>query len=280
MAQVKVAVYGCAGRMGRRLCVLAASRPDLALVAAMDREGHPLVGRPLSELEASLSQECKVVVSAPDLVELLIRPDVIVDFSTPNATISCVRQAAQFGIPVIIGTTGLSPEQEQQIKLASQSVPVIHAMNFSLGVNLLLQLVGTIASTLDEGFNIEIVETHHDQKVDAPSGTALALADSICQASSHSRSDLVHGRQGQVGRRASHEIGMHAMRMKGVIGDHTVYFGNEFERIEVSHHAQNRDVFASGALKAAQWLVGKPPGMYTMADVLFKNSMKQVDLTN
>lgn len=266
--KTRIGIFGCTGRVGRRLCVLTEQHPDLELVAAIAREGHEAVGRPLYEVESGITKHCGVVVCAPDLRLLSTRPDVIVDFSSPDGTTSCVAQAVKLNIPMVIGTTGLSKDQESVIKDASTKIPVIHAMNFSLGVNLLVRVAATVASALD-GFDIEIVEAHHNKKVDAPSGTALALANSICQSLGRSPDDIVHGRNGLVGKRSTREIGMHAVRMGSIVGDHTVHFGSEFERIEITHRAQNRDVFASGALRAGTWLVGRDAGLYTMEDVLF-----------
>ncbi|XP_055388674.1 4-hydroxy-tetrahydrodipicolinate reductase-like [Condylostylus longicornis] len=272
MNPINIGIFGCTGRVGRRLCVLTEEHPELTLSVALC---HELVGKPLYEVESQIPKSCSLVVVSPtDLGKLAVKPDVIVDFSAPAGTVTCVRQAATLGIPMVIGTTGLNPDQEAVIRTASQKIPIIHAMNFSLGVNLLVQVASTVAAALGEDFNIEIVEAHHNKKVDAPSGTALALADSVCQALGRSREDLVQGREGIVGKRSTREIGVHALRMGSVVGDHTVHFGSEFERIELTHRAQNRDVFASGALRAARWLANKPPGMYTMADVLFNQSEK------
>lgn len=271
-SSIKVGIFGCTGRVGRRLCVLTELNPDLTLVAAMTSIKNESIGLPLHTVEPLISEECNVIISPPFLEALPNKPDVIIDFSTPEGTISCVQHAAKLGIPMVIGTTGLTKEQETVIETAAELIPIIHAMNFSLGVNLLLEIAATVADALGDEFNIEIVESHHNKKVDAPSGTALALADSICQALGRSRENLVHGRHGQVGKRTFHEIGMHSLRIGGVIGDHSIHFGSEYERIELTHRAQNRDVFVSGALRAGRWLVGRKSGMHSMFDVLFKST--------
>lgn len=262
---IRIAINGAAGRMGRRLMALAIADPDLELAGALEYDGHPRLGVPVSEIEPEAAARVVLTSSIQD-----IQADAMIDFSTPEGTMRRVREAADQGMALVIGTTGMTPEEARVVQDASTRVPIIHAGNFSLGINLLVRVAAEVAKALGEDFDIEISETHHNQKVDAPSGTALMLAHSICKARDRDPVDtLVDGRTGRPGVRPKGEIGMHALRMGSVVGDHTVQYGSLFERVELTHKAQTRDVFAAGALRAAKWLVGRVPGMYTMEDVLF-----------
>jgi 4-hydroxy-tetrahydrodipicolinate reductase len=259
----RIGIHGAAGRMGRRLMALACADDALTLAGAVDAADHPLQGKPVSEFEPEASG-----------VELATRfadgLDAIIDFSATSATMLLLEALPKDGPALVIGTTGFDAGETDRIKAASANLPVVMAPNMSMGVNLLFRLAGEMARALGEDFDIEIVESHHNQKADAPSGTAMGLAKSIVEATDRSlEEDLVHGRSGKPGPRTKREIGMHALRLGSVVGDHTVHFGSEFERIELTHRAQSRDVFASGALAAAKWASGREPGLYSMQDVLF-----------
>lgn len=259
----KLIINGAAGRMGRRLMALGAAMEGFEIVQAIDYAAHPQQGCPFREVEPSLE------LDLPLSAELSTDADVMIDFSIPASTAARAAQAAAKGIALVIGTTGMDAEQLRAVDKAAELVPVIHASNYSLGVNLMIKLAGQMARILGDEFNIEITEAHHNRKADAPSGTALSLAKSVCEATGRDfPGDLVHGRQGRPGARGQREIGMHALRMGSVVGDHTVYFASDFERMELTHRAETRDVFAIGALHAALWLAGKKPGRYTMQDVL------------
>ncbi len=261
----KVVISGAAGRMGRRLMVLSSKDENLDLVGAIDYPQHPKIGQPIESIEPELVQSDVTLSNCLD-----IDADVMIDFSLPEGTENRIPEAVERKVAMVIGTTGMSKEQEAQVLEASKFIPIIHASNYSLGVNLLLKVTAEVAKALGGDFDIEITEAHHNQKVDSPSGTALALAKSICESTGRDvDSDLVHGREGRPGKRTRKEIGMHAIRMGSVVGDHSVFFGSEYEIIEVAHRAQTRDVFAAGAVRAAKWLCGKKPGMYSMEDVLF-----------
>lgn len=261
---IKVGISGAGGRMGRRLMDLTCADSELELSAAIEMAGSPLVGKAIADLEPAAKATTAV------MTELKGKVDVVIDFSVPEATIGLLEQIARKEAALVIGTTGFNEEQAARIKKASMLIPIVWAPNMSLGVNLLFKLAGEVAKILGTPYDIEIVEAHHNKKADAPSGTALGLAKSICEATGRDmEKDLVHGRSGRPGPRTHKEIGMHAVRMGSVVGDHSVYFCSEFERIELAHHAQNRDVFAAGALRAAKWVVGKKPGLYDMQDVLF-----------
>lgn len=262
---VRIAINGAAGRMGRRLMALTVSDPDLDLAGALEYDAHPRLGAPVSDIEPEATARLALTASLADM-----DADALIDFSTPEGTMRRAREAAEKGIALVIGTTGMTAEESAVVEEASKRIPIIHAGNFSLGINLLVRVAGEVAKALGEDFDIEISETHHNQKADAPSGTALMLAHSICKVQNlDPAKTLVDGRTGRPGARPKGEIGMHALRMGSVVGDHTVHFGSLFERVELTHKAQTRDVFAAGALRAAKWLVGKAPGFYTMDDVLF-----------
>jgi len=261
---IKIAINGAAGKMGRRVLALASADKELEVAQILERPGHPWLGRCACEFEP----ECNAAARLAD--RLMAGADVVIDFSSPEGTIVRLHEAVALRMPLVIGTTGISEDQIAEIKRAAQQVPVIHAPNFSLGVNLIFRLAAEMARALGENFDIEIVEAHHNKKADAPSGTALGIAKAVCEALGRDpRRSLVHGRHGKPGARSREEIGMHALRLGSVVGDHTLCFASEFERIELTHRAQTRDVFAAGALRAAKWLAGKKPNLYTMADVLF-----------
>jgi 4-hydroxy-tetrahydrodipicolinate reductase len=197
------------------------------------------------------------------------RPDVLIDFSTPAATAHWSRWCAKHGVALVTGTTGLSADERDALKSAADSVPVLAAPNMSVGVNLLIQLVSEVATRLGVGWDIEITESHHRHKVDAPSGTAAALYEAACAARNLSPADAArYGRHGAAGPRTDGEIGVHSLRLGGVVGDHTVDFATPEEIVSLRHQALSRDTFAGGALRASKWLVGKAPGRYTMQNVL------------
>ena len=238
---MKIAIVGAAGRMGRKLCELA--------------EG--------TELE---------VVSKVDVAEGYARTwgagvEGVVDFSHHASVPAAVAKAAAEGIPYVIGTTGLTPDEQKSVDEAAAKIPVVQSGNYSLGVNLLFELVRRAAGVLGPEYDVEITEMHHRHKKDAPSGTALMLAKAA--ASGRGRGDdFTYGRHGDIGERPVGEIALHALRGGSVVGDHTVMFAGDLERVELTHKAQDRAAFAAGALKALAWAKGRAPGLYTMRDVL------------
>jgi 4-hydroxy-tetrahydrodipicolinate reductase len=193
---------------------------------------------------------------------------VVIDFSAPAATRILIPQCVKNKIAMIIGTTGLTADDQKLIDDAAKSIAVIQAGNTGLGVNVLLAIVAQVAQKLGPDYDIEITESHHNQKKDAPSGTAMALADSILSATNKTHADLDFGRNGHEAKRVPGRIGVHALRMGDVVGEHTVYYATQGERIEIKHVATSRDTFAKGALRAAAWIAAKPPGRYQMKDVL------------
>ncbi|MBE7465699.1 MAG: 4-hydroxy-tetrahydrodipicolinate reductase [Planctomycetes bacterium] len=264
---ITVCIAGAGGRMGQRLIQLAHEDPDLEPVYALEHDKHPWIGKDVGE-QIGLGKLGLICARSicPNCAF-----DVVIDFTAPEPTVEHAEAAAEQGKALVLGTTGLDEKQKARILACSKKVPVIHVGNYSTGVNMLVKLAALAAQTLGMDYEIEVVEAHHDLKVDAPSGTALMLAEAVAQARGQDlKKDAVYGREGHTGKRTKHEIGIHALRMGDVVGEHTVYFAIGGERLELTHKASSRDTFARGALRAAKWLIQerKGPGMYTMAQVL------------
>ncbi|RUL87469.1 4-hydroxy-tetrahydrodipicolinate reductase [Tautonia sociabilis] len=259
-APLTIAMNGATGRMGLRIIQLIAQADDLALAAALDRPGHPQLGEDIGPM-AGLNR-----LGVPLADRLDGKADVVIDFSTPEGTSAIAPVCADRGIPLVVGTTGLEPGPRADLERLADRIPLLIAANFSKAVNVLMFLVGEAARVLGPSADIEIVERHHRFKKDAPSGTALRLAEVAASAIGSDR--FVHGRHGLVGERPAGEIGLHALRTGDNPGEHTVVFGLMGECLELSHRALNRDGFARGALDAARFLAGKPPGRYSMDDLL------------
>jgi 4-hydroxy-tetrahydrodipicolinate reductase len=262
----RLIVCGAAGRMGRTLIGLIRDRPDAVLHAAVEAPGHAALGRDAGEVAGGTA----VGVALTDDYEAALSVDsVTLDFTAPPATLAHLRAAVARGTAMVIGTTGYDAAERAELdRLAPQTRTVV-AANMSAGVTVLLTLVEAAARALGPGFDAEIVEMHHRLKVDAPSGTALALARVLAAALGRDLArDARYGREGVVGARTDNEIGILALRGGDVIGDHTVILAGLGERLELTHRAQSRDCLARGALRAALWLPGQPPGRYSMADVL------------
>ena len=260
---IKLGIIGSAGRMGRRIAALAYEDQDFRISCAIERPDHPAQGVDLGELLGLGKLDLPISTSFSD------KPDVLINFTTAQATIESLAAARKHAIPMVIGTTGLSSEQLATIKDASKDMALLQAANMSLGINVLFHLVGQVATALGDDYDIEITETHHRFKKDAPSGTALELARRICAATKKDfNSCITHGRSGSQASRQPGKIGMHARRQGDVIGEHTVAFSTLGETLELRHKAHSRDIFARGALTAAAWLVQQQPGLYDMLDVL------------
>ena len=266
MSDMRLIVAGAGGRMGRTLIAAIAAGKGLALAGAADAPGAAVIGRDAGEL-AGLGKNNITVGS--DVAALLANADGLLDFTVPAATVAHAELAARMGRVHIIGTTGLAGENEKLIAQSAKRAVIVKSGNFSMGVNLLAALTKRVAKTLDEDFDIEVVEMHHNKKVDAPSGTALMLG----QAAADGRGiDLAQrsqrGRDGHTGARSPGDIGFASLRGGSVVGDHTVMFAGPAERIELTHKAEDRMIFARGALRAALWARSQKPGLYAMADVL------------
>ena len=239
---MKIAIVGAAGRMGRKLCELA-NGTELEVVSKVD-------------VADGFDKEWTKGVEG------------VIDFSFHAAVPALVSKAAEVGIPYVIGTTGITADEQKSVDAAAEKIPVVQSGNYSLGVNLLLALVEKAAATLGREYDIEITEMHHRHKKDAPSGTALMLAKSAAKGRGADAGGFIYGREGETGERPVGEIAIHALRGGSVVGDHTVMFAGELERVELTHKAQDRAAFAAGALKALAWAKGRKPGIYTMRDVL------------
>ncbi|HEX8913037.1 MAG TPA: 4-hydroxy-tetrahydrodipicolinate reductase [Humisphaera sp.] len=257
-----LAITGAAGRMGQRLVALARQDKDLSLVAAIERPDHPALARDAGEV-AGIGP-IGISVSA----ELAAKPQAVIDFTSPASLRHWLKLCRDRGIALVVGTTGLGESDHAAIDQAAADVPVLQAPNMSLGVNLLFKIAGEVARVLGDDYDKEIVEGHHRFKKDAPSGTAMGLAEAILKATGKTKADLSYDRHGDDAVRRRGDIGMHALRIGDEIGRHTAYFAALGERLELTHVATNRDTFAHGALRAAKWLAGQKPGRYTMMDVL------------
>jgi len=261
----RVCVLGAGGRMGRRVTAAVAEVSGLKVTAAIERAGAAEIGQDAGTL-AGIAPLGVAVTS--DLAKALAGCDVVIDFTAPAATKAHAPACAAAGVAMIIGTTGLEGDALAAVEAAAKRIPIVKAANFSIGVNALLAVVADLSAKL-HGYDIEIVEIHHRKKVDAPSGTALRLAEAAAEGRKQDLAKVqVTGRTGQVGARTDTELGVLAVRGGDVVGDHTVYFLGPGERIEVTHRAHSRDTFAAGAARAAAWIAGKPAKLYEMRDVL------------
>jgi 4-hydroxy-tetrahydrodipicolinate reductase len=255
-----IGIHGATGRMGSRLIQLIQGDPTLRLAAAIARADHPRIGQDAG----TLAGVGPVGVSLSGSLEA--PADVVIDFSLPAGTLKLAKDCAARGVPMVVGTTGFEPGQRRELEGTANRIALLISPNLSRAVNLLMRLAAEAARALGDSADIEIVERHHHFKKDAPSGTALRLAEIVGRAIGSDR--FAHGRRGQVGERPRGEIGLHALRTGDNPGEHTVVFGLMGECLELSHRALNRDGFALGALDAAKFLAGKPPGLYTMDDLL------------
>lgn len=270
---MKVGIAGCSGRMGKMLLTEVLDAQDMTLVAASDRGGSDFIGKDAAVLIGK--QPCGIVVS--DTPEPLFTADAVIDFTRPEYSLELAALAARTGTALVIGTTGFSEQQMGQVHMHARTCRVLWSANMSLGVNILLGLTQKVAALLGEEYDIEIVEIHHRHKIDAPSGTALALGNAAQQGrrecaqqenartNEPSEANVVFDRSGA---RVPGSIGYASLRGGDVVGDHTVIFAGEGERIELTHKASRRDIFARGALHAARWLVTQPNGFYTAQDWL------------
>ncbi|WP_224249011.1 4-hydroxy-tetrahydrodipicolinate reductase [Hyalangium gracile] len=264
---LQTVITGVSGRMGSTLLRLARSSSTISVVGATARPGSSVVGQDAG-VAARLSEPLGLKVVDGLGQALDAGAQVVIDFTHAEASVEHARLCAARGVAMVIGSTGLSAQAREQVATAARSIPVVLAPNTSVGVNVVIQVAAALARVLGEGFDVEVVETHHRMKKDAPSGTALRLAEVLAQALGRTSEDLVFERHGQVGARTSKEIGIQALRGGDVVGEHTVFFFGDGERVELTHRATSRDQFAKGALRAANWVVGQRPGLYDMADVL------------
>ncbi|MHC4478266.1 MAG: 4-hydroxy-tetrahydrodipicolinate reductase [Planctomycetota bacterium] len=259
----KLVIVGAAGRMGQRILSLAKDAEQFDITAAVERPDHADIGKDAGMVAGlgpiGINLDSAFVTGA----------DVAIDLSTPDSADKTIDYCLENSTALVLGTTGLSNQQRNNIKTAAEKVPVIYGTNMSVGMNVLFGLVGKVAAMLGQDYDIEIVEQHHRFKKDAPSGSALTLAENICKATGRDFPGcLVHGRSGKDALRQKGTIGVHAVRAGDITGEHSVTFGTLGEKFVLNHTAHSRDTFARGALRAAQWLIAKPLGLYSMADVL------------
>jgi 4-hydroxy-tetrahydrodipicolinate reductase len=261
-----VVVAGAAGRMGSRITALLADASDLTLVAALEAAGHPALGRDAGE-PAGIGRTGVVLGSDPAAV--ITRGRVLVEFSTPEATLEHLRLVSRNQASAVIGTTGFSPAQREEIAALAKTAAIMMSPNMSVGVVLAVKMLATMARALGDEYDVEITEIHHRFKKDAPSGTAQWMAEVIAEALGRDLGTVgVHGRHGLPGERTTKEIGVFSLRSGDVVGEHTVSFGTLGERLELTHRAHSRDTFGRGALRAARFVAGRAPGLYSMHDVL------------
>jgi 4-hydroxy-tetrahydrodipicolinate reductase len=266
MADMRIIVAGAGGRMGRTLVKAIADSKGFALAGALEDARSPLIGQDAGALAGLGDNGVKLVADAGPL---LGKADGIIDFTAPAASVALAALAAKAGKVHIIGTTGLSAADEAKIKDAANEAVIVKSGNMSLGVNLLAALTKRVAKTLDQSFDIEILEMHHNQKVDAPSGTALLLGNAAAEGRGIDlETHKVMSRVGRTGARKAGDIGFATLRGGSVVGEHSVMFAGPAERLELVHKAEDRMIFARGALHAAQWARGQKPGLYSMMDVL------------
>jgi len=263
---IRIAVAGAAGRMGSRIAALSREYEGLQLTGAFERKGHKDIGKDIGPLIGIGDTR---VLLADGLESVIDTVDLIISFTTVEASREHLRLASGKGKAIVIGTTGFTKNDIKEMTGLTRTIPCVMASNMSTGVNLLLKVLQDIARVLGEGYDIEIIEAHHRMKKDAPSGTALKMAQVIADAVHRNLDEVaVYARKGITGGRKPKEIGIQTIRAGDIVGEHTVIFGGLGERIEIVHKASSRDTFARGALRAAQWLHGKPAGLYDMQDVL------------
>jgi 4-hydroxy-tetrahydrodipicolinate reductase len=263
---VRIGIFGCAGRMGRLLVAEAHAAEGASVAGGCEAPGSPFLGADIGELAGIGAIGLQ---ASPHPAALIDASDVVVDFTAPGASVVHARLAAERGKAAVIGTTGLDRGQEESIAEAARRVPILRAANVSLGVTLLSSLVEEAARRLGPDWDIEIVEMHHNKKVDAPSGTALVLGEAAAKGRGVDLHDVAQrARDGHTGPRREGDIGFAVLRGGDVAGEHTVIFATAGERIELGHRATTRQIFARGAIRAALWLAGKKPGLYGMKDVL------------
>jgi 4-hydroxy-tetrahydrodipicolinate reductase len=262
----KFIVAGVTGKVGTRIAALSFDYPDIELVGAFERTGHKDIGKNISGL---INIPDKGIILSDNLSDIIGGADVIIDFTAPEATLNNAKIAAAHNKSLVVGTTGMSKEQVAFLAAFAKDIPIVFAPNMSVGINLLLKVLADISPMLANDFDIEIIEAHHRLKKDAPSGTAMKLAQVIADSIDRNLDEVaVYARKGITGERPRKDIGMQTIRGGDIFGDHTVMYCGLGERIEITHKASSRDLFARGALKAAMWLKSKKPGLYDMQDVL------------
>jgi len=260
---IHVVVSGACGRMGRALVRLIHESKDLKLAAAVEMPGHPCLGNDVGTL-AGVGE-----LGVPLVTSTAVQHDVLIDFSLPEGSIERIEACAAAKIPCVVGTTGFTPDQRRRIEAAAAKTAIVLCPNMSVGVNVMFHVAAELARTLGPDYDIEIVEAHHRFKQDAPSGTAIKVAEEIAKATGRNLDEAaVHGRGPGHGPRQPGEIGFHSIRGGDIVGEHIIYYTTLGERLELKHVAHSRETFARGALRAARWVADRGPGLYSMSDVL------------
>ena len=262
--KIKVVIFGAAGRMGSRMVSLAIESGQFDIVGAVETGNHPDIGKDIGLL--TMSEQIGVMLQDKPPKSAA---DVVIDFSLPDAMSMVIDYCLEYKIAFVSGTTGLSDKQRDKLIAASEQIPIVYATNMSVGMNVLFSLVGKVASMLGDEYDIEIVEQHHRFKKDAPSGTALTLAENICNATGRDFPGSVsNGRYGKEALRKKGDVNVHSVRAGDITGIHSIIYGTPGETITLNHTANSRDTFIRGALRAAKWIVGRDPSLYSMKDVL------------
>ena len=263
---IKIAVCGAAGRMGGRIIAAIKEAEGVQLSGALERPGHPMVGQDagfnagLGAIGVAISDDLNAVVDGCD---------VLIDFTTPKVSLKNLEACSLKKKSIVIGSTGFTPEERALAAELAKEIPAVLAPNMSVGVNVCFKVLKDVAKTLGDAFDVEIVELHHNKKKDSPSGTAVRMGEVVAEALGRDYNQVAnYHREGICGERTKEEIGMQTVRGGDIVGEHTVYFIGMGERIEISHRAMSRDMFSRGSVRAAQWVVGKAPGLYDMQDVL------------
>lgn len=263
---IKVSIMGVAGRMGQAIFRLLNAEDDVQVVGATEIRGHPDIGNDIGVVSGDGEIGIQISTSIEDASS---EADVIVDFTAPSSTLENARYAASNGKAMIIGTTGFTEEEKNELSDLSKNFPCVFSPNMSIGVNVMFEATKMLAQVLGDEFDVEIIEAHHKHKVDAPSGTALRLGEAAAEGLARDFNSVARfERHGAIGERKEKEIGMQTIRAGDIVGEHTVMFCGAGERIELTHRAMSRDNFAKGVVRAVKWVPGKPAGMYTMKEVL------------
>lgn len=263
---IRIGIVGAAGRMGQCLVKACEAGEELVLTAALERPNEPSVGQDAGEVAGIGKLDIPISTHLDEVIEAF---DVLIDFTRPEATLAAIDVCRQHGTRAVIGTTGFTPEQRLQIEDAARRMAIMLAPNMSVGVNLSLKLLEMTAKIMGRDCDIEVIEAHHRYKVDAPSGTALRMGEVVAEALGRDLRDCaIYRREGQTGERKQETIGFSTIRAGDIVGEHTVMFADDGERVEISHKATSRMTFANGAMRAARWIMAKPNGLYDMQDVL------------
>lgn len=263
---VKAIVTGVGGRMGNRILALAAETEGIEVVGALEQKGHALVG---SDVGANLGAGKFCVIVESDLQKCIDKGDVVIDFTHHEASMKHIEMAAARGKSIVVGSTGFSADEMDKIRILAKDVKCVLSPNMSVGVNIMFKVIASVAEILGDEYDVEIVEAHHRLKKDAPSGTAMKMAQILAESLGRDLDETgVYTRKGLIGERTQKEIGIQTVRAGDIVGEHTVLFGGIGERLEFIHRAHNRDNFARGAIRAAKWIVAQQNGLYDMQDVL------------